>query len=43
VIATGTTPARPSEVDFDQARVLDSDEILALETIPASLVVVGAV
>ena len=42
VIATGTSPARPKEVDFDQARVLDSDEILALETIPASLVVVGA-
>jgi NAD(P) transhydrogenase len=42
VIATGTTPARPSEVDFDEARVLDSDEILALDTIPASLVVVGA-
>jgi NAD(P) transhydrogenase len=42
VIATGTSPARPKEVDFDQARVLDSDEILALDTIPASLVVVGA-
>jgi NAD(P) transhydrogenase len=42
VIATGTSPARPSEVDFDEARVLDSDEILALDTIPASLVVVGA-
>ncbi|TCO57282.1 Si-specific NAD(P)(+) transhydrogenase [Actinocrispum wychmicini] len=42
VIATGTTPARPSEVDFDEARVLDSDEILALDTIPGSLVVVGA-
>ncbi|MET0134764.1 MAG: Si-specific NAD(P)(+) transhydrogenase [Kibdelosporangium sp.] len=42
VIATGTSPARPSEVDFDEARVLDSDEILQLETIPASLVVVGA-
>ncbi|MBP2323383.1 NAD(P) transhydrogenase [Kibdelosporangium banguiense] len=42
VIATGTKPARPGEVDFDQARVLDSDEILQMESIPASLVVVGA-
>jgi NAD(P) transhydrogenase len=42
VIATGTRPARPSPVDFDEARVLDSDEILQLEEIPSSLVVVGA-
>ncbi|MCE7007968.1 Si-specific NAD(P)(+) transhydrogenase [Kibdelosporangium philippinense] len=42
VIATGTKPARPNAVDFDEARVLDSDEILQLETIPASMVVVGA-
>ncbi|MCG3755988.1 MULTISPECIES: Si-specific NAD(P)(+) transhydrogenase [Amycolatopsis] len=42
VIATGTRPARPDHVDFDAARVLDSDEILAMEAIPSSLVVVGA-
>jgi NAD(P) transhydrogenase len=42
VIATGTRPARPAQVDFDAERVLDSDEILALESIPSSLVVVGA-
>ncbi|ONI85243.1 NAD(P)(+) transhydrogenase [Actinosynnema sp. ALI-1.44] len=42
VIATGTRPARPNAVDFDEARVLDSDEILQMETIPASMVVVGA-
>lgn len=42
VIATGTSPARPGHVDFDAARVLDSDEILRLEQIPSSLVVVGA-
>lgn len=42
VIATGTRPARPSQVDFDEARVLDSDEILSLEEVPSSLVVVGA-
>uniref|UniRef100_UPI001FC9B1B7 FAD-dependent oxidoreductase n=1 Tax=Amycolatopsis circi TaxID=871959 RepID=UPI001FC9B1B7 len=41
VIATGTRPARPDHVDFDAARVLDSDEILAMEAIPSSLVGVG--
>jgi len=42
VIATGTKPARPASVAFDDVRVLDSDGILHLETIPRSLVVVGA-
>ena len=42
VIATGTTPARPEHVDFDGVRVLDSDQILTLDTVPDSLVVVGA-
>jgi NAD(P) transhydrogenase len=42
VIATGTKPARPSSVAFDDIRVLDSDGILHLESIPRSLVVVGA-
>ncbi|QFU92851.1 Si-specific NAD(P)(+) transhydrogenase [Amycolatopsis sp. YIM 10] len=42
VIGTGTRPARPPEVDFDEARVLDSDEILSMDRIPSSLVVVGA-
>jgi NAD(P) transhydrogenase len=42
VIATGTRPARPPNVAFDGSRVLDSDGILCLQRIPASLVVVGA-
>jgi NAD(P) transhydrogenase len=42
VIATGTTPARPATVEFDERRVLDSDGILRLADIPRSLVVVGA-
>jgi NAD(P) transhydrogenase len=42
VIATGTTPARPPQVDFDGIRVLDSDQILTLERVPDTLVVVGA-
>ncbi|MFT7024623.1 MAG: NAD(P) transhydrogenase [Rhodococcus sp. (in: high G+C Gram-positive bacteria)] len=42
VIATGTAPARPVDVEFDDYRVLDSDGILNLEFIPSSMVVVGA-
>jgi NAD(P) transhydrogenase len=42
VIATGTRPAHPDNVEFDGRRVLDSEGILTLEDIPLSLVVVGA-
>ncbi|MCI4676286.1 Si-specific NAD(P)(+) transhydrogenase [Candidatus Mycolicibacterium alkanivorans] len=42
IIATGTTPARPPGVEFDENRVLDSDGILDLKSIPGSMVVVGA-
>jgi NAD(P) transhydrogenase len=42
VIATGTKPARPDGVEFDDHRVLDSDGILDLKSIPSSMVVVGA-
>jgi NAD(P) transhydrogenase len=42
VIATGTKPLRPAGVEFDESRVLDSDGILDLKSIPSSMVVVGA-
>ena len=42
VIASGTTPARPPEITFDDRRVLDSDGILALSSIPRTMAVVGA-
>ena len=42
VVATGTKPARPAGVEFDEERVLDSDGILDLKSLPASMVVVGA-
>ncbi len=42
VIATGTKPVRPSGIEFDESRVLDSDGILDLRSLPASMVVVGA-
>src|SRR6201994_1838317 len=40
VIATGTKPARPPGVEFDDDRVPDSDGILDLKSLPASMVVV---
>jgi NAD(P) transhydrogenase len=42
VIATGTLPARPSTVEFDEKTIIDSDGILHLEQVPASMIVVGA-
>jgi NAD(P) transhydrogenase len=42
VIATGTKPARPAEVEFDDEHVLDSDGVLKLQRVPGSMVVVGA-
>ncbi len=42
VIATGTRPARPASVEFDGRRVLDSDGVLNLVEVPATMVVVGA-
>jgi NAD(P) transhydrogenase len=42
VIATGTRPARPANVAFDGQTVVDSDGILDLDRVPASLVIVGA-
>jgi NAD(P) transhydrogenase len=43
VIAVGTRPARPTGVDFDDRRVIDSDGILRLEhPIPRTMTIVGA-
>src|SRR6516165_1565180 len=42
LIATGTRPARPDTVDFDQRTVIDSDGIVHLERVPRSMVVPGA-
>jgi NAD(P) transhydrogenase len=42
VIAVGTRPTRPDEVEFDESTVIDSDGLLLLKRIPASIVVVGA-
>ncbi|MFO7250076.1 MAG: Si-specific NAD(P)(+) transhydrogenase [Actinomycetes bacterium] len=42
IIATGTRPARPDSVEFDGRTIIDSDDILALDRVPDTLVVVGA-
>ncbi|MEV7085712.1 Si-specific NAD(P)(+) transhydrogenase [Streptomyces sp. NPDC093085] len=42
VIATGTRPARPASVEFDDRTVMDSDSVLSMERIPRSMVIVGA-
>jgi NAD(P) transhydrogenase len=42
VIATGTVPARPATVAFDDKTIIDSDGIIHLESVPRSMVVAGA-
>jgi NAD(P) transhydrogenase len=42
VVATGTRPARPASVAFDDRTIIDSDGILSIEKIPQAMVVVGA-
>ena len=41
VIATGTKPARPSSVPFDDKTVFCSDTLLTLDHLPKSMIVVG--
>jgi NAD(P) transhydrogenase len=42
VIATGTQPARPDSVAFDEKTIIDSDGINHLGQVPRSMVVAGA-
>jgi NAD(P) transhydrogenase len=42
VIATGSRPRRPPDMPFDGWRVVDSDDILRLESLPKSITVFGA-
>jgi NAD(P) transhydrogenase len=41
VIAVGTEPSRPAEIQFDDTSVIDTDGLLTLKHIPASIVIVG--
>lgn len=42
VIATGSRPYHPPDVDFTHPRILDSDTVLQLTTTPRSLTIYGA-
>jgi NAD(P) transhydrogenase len=41
IIATGTCPARPDSVPFDGKTIFTSDELLKLDHIPKTMIVVG--
>ena len=42
VIATGSRPFRPADVDFDHPRIFDSDTLLEMKFTPRSVTVYGA-
>jgi NAD(P) transhydrogenase len=42
IIATGSRPYRPNDIDFSHPRILDSDTVLRLDQSPNSITVYGA-
>lgn len=42
VIATGSRPYRPADINFSHPRILDSDTVLQLDTSPRSITIYGA-
>jgi NAD(P) transhydrogenase len=42
LLAVGTRPYRPASIPFDGEKVIDSDELLEIQEIPRSMVVIGA-
>src|SRR5258708_3670989 len=42
MIAVGTRPRRPTELNFDDEILFDSDSILGLDTQPRTMLVLGA-
>lgn len=42
IIATGSRPYRPADVDFSHPRIVDSDTVLRLKEAPRSLTIYGA-
>ncbi len=42
IIAVGTSPYRPDDIDFSHPRVLDANTVLQLETTPHSITIYGA-
>ena len=41
LLATGTEPAKPDNIEFDERTIITSDELLHLPELPHSMVVVG--
>jgi NAD(P) transhydrogenase len=41
IIATGTRPAKPASVPFDEKTVVTSDGLLAMDHIPKTMIIVG--
>lgn len=41
LVATGSRPLRPKEIDFSSDRIHDSDEILGIDLLPERMVVLG--
>jgi NAD(P) transhydrogenase len=41
LIATGSKPFRPADMDFSDPFIHDSDEILTIDTLPTSMIVLG--
>ncbi len=42
LIATGSKPHRPADIDFADAHIHDSDEVLLIDALPKSLTILGA-
>ena len=42
IIATGSLPYRPEDIDFSSERVCDSDTILKIDFVPRSVIIYGA-
>ena len=42
VIATGSVPYQPDDVDFNHSRICDSDTILDIDFVPRSIIIYGA-
>jgi NAD(P) transhydrogenase len=42
LLTIGTKPHRPESIPFDNDKIIDSDELLHLKSIPRSMVVIGA-
>ena len=42
LLATGSRPYRPADVDFSHSRICDSDQILELDRTPRNIIIYGA-